>query len=62
MDARAGLLLVVDYLAVSMLAVGFTLWLTPPDSPRRWVVWAVVVLVPVAVAAVRHLQRSPGTS
>jgi hypothetical protein len=57
MERRIGVLLVVDYLAIAVLAVGFTLWLTPSGSPRRWGVWIVLALLPFAVAGVRRLGR-----
>jgi hypothetical protein len=59
MGRRTGVLLVVDYVAVATLAVGFTLWLTPPDSPRRWGVWVGLVLVPILVAGVRRRIGRP---
>jgi hypothetical protein len=57
MDRRTGVLLVVDYLAVSVLAVGITLWLTPSGSTRRWAVWGAVLLVPVVITAVRQMRH-----
>jgi hypothetical protein len=52
-------LALLDLLIVELLVVGLTIFLTDASSSGRYVVWSVLVVLPVATFALLGARRSP---